>query len=387
VSDFRAIVLGLGGIGSASAYWLSRRLGEEVLGIEQFELGHGRGASEDHSRIIRLSYHTPGYVEMAKSAYEAWETLEVESGEQVVLRTGGLDLASPSSVIGLDAYRTSMVTAGVSFEELEAVEVMKRWPQWRLPKDVMALYQGQSGIAMAARANQAHRSVAIDNGATLIDTAPVTSIREVGGEVEVVAADKQYRAETLVVAAGAWTNRLLSHVGVEFPLDVTLEQVVYLDPLDGPAFHPSRFPIWIWMDVPCFYGFPIFGEPAVKVAWDRCEVVTDADTRTFHPDPEATTAIKAFTDEHLPTANGGVRLAKTCLYTLTPDRDFVIDRVPGTDRIFTAIGAGHAFKFASLIGRLLCDLSQDGTTDLDLSAFAADRAILKEENPVRTYMV
>ncbi len=387
MSDYRAIVLGLGGIGSASAYWLSRRLGEEVLGIEQFELGHGRGGSEDHSRIIRLSYHTPAYVEMAKAAYEAWETLEIESGEQVVLRTGGLDLASSSSVIGLADYRTSMSAVGVPFEELDAAEVMKRWPPWRLPDDVTAIFQEQSGIAMAARANRAHRRMAIDNGATLIDSAPVTSIREVGGEVEVVAADKEYRAETLVVAAGAWSNRLLSHVGVEFPLDVTLEQVVYLDPIDGPAFHPSRFPIWIWMDVPCFYGFPIFGEPAVKVAWDRCEVVTDADTRTFHPDPEATAAIEAFTDEYLPTANGGVRLAKTCLYTLTPDRDFVIDRVPGTDRIFTAIGAGHAFKFASLIGRLLCDLSQDGTTDLDLAPFAADRAILKEENPVRSYMV
>lgn len=387
MSDYRAIVLGLGGIGSAAAYWLSRRLGEEVLGIEQFELGHGRGGSEDHSRIIRLSYHTPGYVEMAKAAYEAWETLEVESGEQVVLRTGGLDLAGPSSVIGLDDYRTSMKAAAVPFEELDAATVMKRWPQWRLPEDVVGLYQAQSGIAMAARANRAHRNMAIENGATLVDSAPVTSIREVDGEVEVVAGDKEFRAESLVVAAGAWSNPLLAHVGVEFPLDVTLEQVVYFDPIDGPAFHPSRFPIWIWMDVPCFYGFPIFGEPAVKVAWDRCEVLTDADTRTFHPDPEATSAIKDFTDTHLPTANGGVRLAKTCLYTLTPDRDFVIDRVPGTERIFTAIGAGHAFKFASLIGRLLCDLSQDGTTDLDLSPFAADRAILKEENPVRSYMV
>ena len=150
MSDYRAIVLGLGGIGSASAYWLSRRLGEEVLGIEQFELGHGRGGSEDHSRIIRLSYHTPGYVEMAKAAYEAWETLEVESGEQVVLRTGGLDLASSSSSIGLDEYRSSMATAGVPFEELDGGEVMKRWPQWRLPGDVTALYQAQSGIAMAS---------------------------------------------------------------------------------------------------------------------------------------------------------------------------------------------------------------------------------------------
>jgi len=387
VSDYRAIVLGLGGIGSGAVYWLSRRIGGDVLGIEQFELGHVRGGSEDHSRIIRLSYHTPGYVEMAKAAYIAWETLEVESGEQVVLRTGGLDLASPSSVIGLDDYRTSMASVGVPFEEIDAAEVMKRWPQWHLPDDVTALFQEQAGIAMAARANRAHRSMAIDNGARLIDSAPVTSIREVGEEVEVIAGDRSYRAESLIVAAGAWSNRLLAHVGVEFPLDVTLEQLVYLDPLDGPAFQPSRFPVWIWMHVPSFYGFPIFGEPAVKVAWDRCEVVTDADNRTFEPDPDATSAIRAFTAEHLPAANGAVRLAKTCLYTLTPDRDFVIDRVPGTKRIFTAIGAGHAFKFASLIGRLLCDLSQDGTTDLDLSPFAADRAILKEENPVRTYMV
>jgi len=387
VSDYRAIVLGLGGIGSASAYWLSRRLGKEILGIEQFELGHGRGGSEDHSRIIRLSYHTPAYVEMAKAAYEAWETLEIESGEQVVLRTGGLDLASRSSVIGLDDYRTSMASVGVPFEELDAAQVMKRWPQWRLPDDVSALYQERAGIAMASRANRAHRRMAIENGAALIDSAPVTSIREVGGEVEVVAGDRPYRAESLIMTAGAWSNPLLAHVGVEFPLDVTLEQVVYLDPIDGRAFHPSRFPIWIWMEVPCFYGFPIFGEPAVKVAWDRCEVFTDADTRTFHPDPEATAAIRAFTAQHLPTANGAVRLAKTCLYTLTPDRDFVIDRVPGTDHIFTAIGAGHAFKFASLIGRLMCDLSQDGATDLDLSPFAADRAILKEENPIRSYMV
>jgi sarcosine oxidase len=140
------IVLGLGGIGSETAYWASRRLGDEVLGLEQFELGHGNGGSEDHSRIIRLSYHTPGYVELAKAAYEAWAGLEDDSGEKVILRTGGLDLAPTDATIGLDDYRSSMTAADVAFEELDASDVMRQWPQWHLDDDVTALYQEQSGI-------------------------------------------------------------------------------------------------------------------------------------------------------------------------------------------------------------------------------------------------
>ncbi|MGH8942849.1 MAG: FAD-dependent oxidoreductase, partial [Acidimicrobiia bacterium] len=108
MTDYRVAVLGLGGIGSAAAYWASRRLGGDVLGVEQFELGHLRGGSEDHSRIIRLSYHTPAYVELAKAAYEAWEQVEVDSGDQLVLRTGGLDLAPANASIGLEDYRASM---------------------------------------------------------------------------------------------------------------------------------------------------------------------------------------------------------------------------------------------------------------------------------------
>ena len=387
MTDHRLIVLGLGGIGSAAAYWASRRLGDSVLGIEQFGVGHLNGGSEDHSRIIRLSYHTPGYVELAKSAYLAWEQVEVESGEQMVLRTGGLDLAPAGASIGIDAYRSSMTAASVTFEELSAMEVMRRWPQWRLDDDVSALYQERSGIVMASRANAAHRRLAREHGANLIEGAEVTAIRETGAGVEVVAGGVTHRAEKVVVAAGAWTNRLLAHLGVNFPLEVTQEQVVYLAPVDLVSFHPNRFPIWIWMDEPSFYGFPVFGEPAVKVAWDRCEIVTDPDRRSFEPRSDVNEAIRGFVGKHLPGADGEIHLAKTCLYTLTPDRDFVLDRVPGHENIFTAVGAGHAFKFASLLGRILVDLALDNATDADIAPFAADRAILTEEAPARSYMV
>jgi sarcosine oxidase len=386
-TDFSTIVLGLGGIGSGAAYWLSRRLGNDVLGIEQFELGHVRGGSEDHSRIIRLSYHTPEYVELAKLAYDAWEQVEVDSGEPVVLRTGGLDLSPADAVIPLDDYRHSLTAAGVAYEELDSAEIMRRWPQWRLPDNVTALYQERTGLAMASRANATHRFLARENGAALIDDAPVTSIREIDGEVEVIADGITYRGGSLVIAAGAWTNPALAHFGVHFPLDVSLEHVVYTTAADPLAFHPSRFPVWIWMDEPCFYGFPIFGEPAVKTAWDRCGLLVDPNTRSFEPDADTVTTIRRFAADHLPGSDIGVHLAKNCLYTLTPDRDFVIDRVPGTERVFCAIGAGHAFKFASVIGRLLSELAIDGTTDFELTPFSADRAILGEADPVRSYMV
>ena len=118
MKSHRVIVLGLGGIGSGAAYWAARRLGDEVLGIEQFGLGHSNGGSEDHSRIIRLSYHTPQYVELARAAYAAWSQLEGDSGRQVVLQTGGLDLAPAGATIGLHDYESAMTVAEVPFERL-----------------------------------------------------------------------------------------------------------------------------------------------------------------------------------------------------------------------------------------------------------------------------
>ena len=136
--EWDAIVVGLGGIGSGAAYWLSRRLGARVLGLEQFELGHDRGASQDHSRIIRLSYHRPEYVRLAKRAYPAWVELEAEAGVQVVTKTGGLDVAPRDASIPLSDYIASMTAEAVPFEYLDAAEIMRRWPQWRLSTSTTA---------------------------------------------------------------------------------------------------------------------------------------------------------------------------------------------------------------------------------------------------------
>jgi sarcosine oxidase len=384
--DYEYIVLGLGGLGSGAAYWLSREAGADVLGIEQFELGHVRGESQDHSRIIRLSYHTPEYVELAKLAYDAWKTLQRESGDQVVLKTGGLDFAPHDSKIPLDTYRNAMSACNVEYEDLDADEIMKRWPQFTLSGDIEGLYQEQSGIAMAARANEAHRKMARANGANLIDNSPVTNIVTRGNEVDVVTAEHTFRCRKLVIAAGPWSNRALGHLGIELPLEVTREQVTYFAASRPDDFAPDRFPVWIWMDDPCFYGFPTFGEAGPKAAQDAGGKPVTADTRDFEPEPENLRGVEEFLSRYIPGALGPIIYTKTCLYTLTPDRDFVIDTVPGHDNVVVAIGAGHAFKFASQIGRLLAELALTGTSSIDLSTFALDRSILTMKNPPKNYM-
>ncbi len=386
-TDFETIVLGLGGIGLGALYWLARRVGPDVLGIEQFELGHVRGGSQDHSRIIRLSYHTPHYVELAKQAYAAWADVEADAGTGLLVKTGGLDFTRPGAVIPISDYTNSMDAAGVPYEWLDAGEIMRRWPQFHVAEDVSALYQEQSGIAPAIRCNGVHLRMARAYGATVRERATVRGIRDLNGEIEVTAGGVKYRCRKLVIAAGAWTNNLLAHFGRKLPLTVTQEQVVYYDTPHFEAFMPDRFPIWIWMDVPCFYGFPVYGEPGPKVSQDVGGKEVTAETRDFEPDKAYQARLDAFVKEHLPQAYGPPLLIKTCLYTMPPDRDFVLGRLPDHPDVSVVVGAAQGFKFASLLGRILAELSLDGATDTDISPFAVDRPILLEEDPERSFMV
>lgn len=389
-NTYDAIVLGLGGIGSAALYWLSRRLGQNVLGLEQFELGHSNGGSQDHSRIIRLSYHTPQYVALAKEAYAAWATVEEEVQEPLIVKTGGLDLSPPNAAIPIVDYISSMQTEHVSFEELNDSEIMYRWPQFRLEDDLFGLYQAESGIAPAARCNAAHIRLARQYGAQIRNNASVTQIHTVSGvndEVEVIVDQTPLRCHHLIITAGAWTNHHLAHFGIQLPLTVTKEQVTYYASPNLAEYSPNRFPIWIWMDEPCYYGFPIYGENGPKVAQDVGGQKVTPETRTFERDEVAFQRVDHFVKSVLPTAHGEPIYTKTCLYTMPPDRDFIIDALPQASNVTIAIGAGHAFKFASQIGKILSELTLDGETRSDIAGFDLRRIALWEENPVKNFVI
>ena len=379
--NYEYIVVGCGGIGSAVAYWLSRQAGKDVLALEQFHLGHDRGSSEDHSRIIRLSYHAPEYTTLTPHTYEAWSEVEEESGTQLVFKSGGLDLEpvqnEPKYV---NQYAGAMRAAGIAHEELCAHEVMERFPQFRLDEGVRAVYQSDAGLVDAGKANAAHVALARSRGAKILDNTPVRSIRVVGDGVEVATDGGTFSGRRLIVATGAWTNQVLRHVGVELPITCTQEQVTYFRAPNLEQFSPERFPVWIWHGGPesTFYGLPVYGEPATKAGQDVGGDVVTVDTRTFEPNERVLENLRSFLERYIPDSLGPELYTKTCLYDMPPDREFVLGVLPKYPQISVFNGAGHGFKFASLVGRILSELAMYGRTEYQIEAFRVDRPALTD---------
>jgi sarcosine oxidase len=375
------VVAGLGALGSAACMELARR-GHRVVGLERFELGHSRGASHDTSRILRHSYHTPSYVRLTLDAYADWARLERESGEALVTRVGGLDLFPPEPAISPVDYTTSLDEVGVGYELLDTAETTRRWPQLRLPEGTTALHQSDAAIVPAARGTRVMQDQARRYGAELRELTPVLEVRDRGqAGLEVRTSDGVLACRGLVVCADAWTNDVLAPLDVHLPLEVTLEQVTYFRPDDLEPFRPGRLPLWIWMDDPSYYGFPCYGEATIKAAQDCGGPSVDPDRRTSEADADMEAMLAQHLARILPGSGSPVRSLR-CQYTLTPDRDFVISRVPGHESVVVGLGAAHGFKFAPTFGRLLADLAvesaRDGTTGSERPEFRLDRPALTD---------
>jgi sarcosine oxidase len=368
------VVVGLGALGSAAAYQLAAR-GADVLGLEQFELGHVRGASHDTSRIIRRAYDRPEYVRLADSAYRDWAEFEEVSGERLVTRTGGLYFCPADAPVPAAHYLDSLRACGVDHEALDAATVRERFPQFDVPDDVTTVWTPDSGIVHASRSVAALQMHARMRGARLRDRCPVTALEEDADGVVLQTAQGPVHAGSVVLCTDAWTNRLLAPLGAQIPLRVMQEQVTYFKPQRPTDFEIGRFPVWIWEGPVCYYGFPCYGESTVKAARDVSDLLMDVDERTFVPSGDRAAELKAFMSAVMPASGTALRTV-TCQYALTPDRDFVIDRLPAHPRLLLGLGAGHGFKFTPTFGRVLAELATTGVTSDDVSLFRADRPAL-----------
>jgi sarcosine oxidase len=279
----------------------------------------------------------------------------------------------------------------VPYEQIDGAEVRRRWPAFGdgsiVTDDVSAIYSDETGIVPAGRATATMQALAARHGADLRPHTPVRAVRPVGDQVDVVTDDGVHRFDHVVLTADAWTNRLLEPLGCAIPLVVLREQVSYFPTADLTPFQPGRLPVWIWMDDPSFYGFPVYGDlTAVKGAEDCGGFEVDPDTRTFDPDAAMQQRLSSFMHD-LFGSRFGQPLTKTCLYTLTSDRDFVCDRLPEHPQISVALGAGHGFKFAAWFGRTLAALATDAEPGPELAPFAFSRPALRRPIARESWMV
>ena len=382
LAAYDAIVLGLGGMGSATLFHLARR-GLRVLGLERFDLVHEYGSSHGLTRIIRLAYwEHPTYVALLRRAYELWRELEGLAGEQLLHITGSVDAGPEGGAIFQGALRSSELH-GLAHEVMDGDELHRRYPGYRLPKQIQCLYQPDGGFLLPERCDVAHVEQALALGADVRCREEVLAWEVNGGRVRVRTSRGEYEAGRLVVCAGPWASKMISELA---GLAVPERQVLaWLQPTRPDRFRPAVFPVFnLEVEEGRFYGFPSFLIPGFKFGkyHHRGENV-DPDTVNRNPEPEDEELLRAFARRYFPEGEGPTLMLKACMFTNTPDRHFILDRHPVHPEVSIASAcSGHGYKFCSVVGEVMADLVQEGRSRHDIGFFRLGRFAWRGARPV-----
>ena len=375
---FDVIVLGLGAHGSSALYHLSKTH-KKVAGIDRYTPPHPYGSSHGQTRIIRQAYHeNPVYVPLVKGAYALWKEMEQETGQQLLLQTGGLLLGRPDAHV-ITGARLSADTHHIAYEYLQAADLQRRFPAFRPTPDTVGVLEKEAGILFPETCITTFLAGAARNNASIRCDEAVLGITPQKNSVEIITSKGRYAAGKMIISTGAWTGALLPEL--HLPLSVA-RQVLYWFK-DGHNRQPSHFlpanmPVYIWEYLPgrMFYGFPDLGN-GIKIARHH-------EGRPIGPDDLDQDVSAAEISDIRDIAGTYLDIdpvfdsTAVCMYTNTPDEDFIIDFHPMYDNIIIASPcSGHGFKFSSLTGKILSDLATDSPTGFDLSPFSITRPSLR----------
>jgi len=366
-NSYDTIIIGLGAMGSAAAYQLARR-GARVLGLERFTPAHDQGSSHGQSRIIRQAYYeNPSYVPLLLRAYELWDEIERAAGATLLTITGGLMIGEANSKIVSGSIRSAQEHR-LQHDLLDAAD------------NIIALYERPGGVLYPEAAINAYLRMAAAHGAALRFEEPALSWEAAasGDRVRVTTAQGSYEAARLVIAAGAWAPELLRELGL--PLTVKRNVLYWFEPDGGTApFLPERCPVYLWEaeDGSSFYGFPALGGSpgGVKVAFHNFGPLCTPETIDRQVHAAEIAHIRDWMAERIPSLSRGTFLdARTCMYTLTPDMDFVLGLSPRHPQVVIASPcSGHGYKFTSVVGEIVADLALTGTTRQPITPFMPTR--------------
>jgi sarcosine oxidase len=374
--SYDAIVIGLGAMGSATAFHLAKR-GLRTLGLDRYPPGHTHGSSHGESRIIReLYYEHPLFVPLVRRAYELWTELEAESRASLLALTGGLMVGVPTGRI-VAGSRETAILHGIPFEYLDADEIRRRFPAFRPPDSFAAVWDARAGYLRADEVIRAHLALAARHGARLEFGEPVVLWEVDDGGVSVATPTRRYRADRLVLTLGPWTAH--ASPGLSLPLVPERQVVTWFDPVAsaGDVFAPGRLPVFICEHAlgQSIYGFPRLATGVKAAVYHAGETVPDPDDVRRTIDVGEIATLRSGLARFLPAlAVAPIRNSATCLFTNAPDSRFVIDRHPAHPAVIICSAcSGHGFKFSSVVGELNADLVGGRTTPFDLSPFSIAR--------------
>ena len=376
------IVLGLGAMGSATAQHLAER-GHHVIGLDRFTPPHTNGSSHGQTRIIRQSYwEDPRYVPLLLRAYELWRRLEADTGASLLHLTGGL-MIGPANGDLVARSTNSAMQFNLPHRVLSPQEIKRLYPMFSVTDNMAAFWEDAAGFLYPEICVQQQLNQAMRAGADLRYNEPALEWQPLpGGGVAVHTAQRTYEADGLVITAGPWAPEVMSTM--KLSLEVTRQVLYWFQPAASPElFTEGRFPIFIVQPEdlgPSLYGFPslsssvAISRPGVKVALHGSHDICTPETVVREILPEDEHAIRARLTEALPSLAGRLLHAETCLYTMTPDEHFLLDRHPDYPQVTIAAGfSGHGFKFANVMGEILAGMVSGQQSGFDLGLFSLSR--------------
>ena len=378
---YDVIVIGMGAMGSATVYELASR-GLRVLGLERFDIPHDRGSSHGVSRIIRLAYSEhPSYVPLLRRAYERWRELESAAGEKLLHITGSVDTGRPEGPV-FSGSLASCIEHNLPHETLSSEEIARRFPGCRFPAEWMSVYQPDGGFLMSERCIVAHVAVALERGADVRAREAVLEWDASGDTVRVQTTRGSYEAGSLVITTGAWAGPLVP--SLDHLLAPERQVLGWFQPLRPEVFAPNAFPVVIGeFEEGRYYASPVFGVPGFKIGkFHHLNEPTTADGLDRECRDEDEAVLRQAVARYFPDANGPAMSLRACMFTNTPDEHFLIDALPSAPNAYVAAGfSGHGFKFSSVVGEIMADVSTRGETAHDISLFRLDRFEVDETGP------
>lgn len=364
----RVGVVGIGGTGSAACRHLAR-MGHQVVGFEQFHMGHAYGSSHGTSRAIRYAYRDPFYTMWMRESFRLWAELEQESGAKLYERTGILLLGDSQSEY-LAQVAASLDECEVEYALLDASTAALRYPAMRFHPDEQVLFQPEGGFLRANHCLMENVRLAREHGAEIRFNTPVTHMKQLPDDsVLLTTPEGDEIFDRVIITAGPWMGTLLQQLNL--PLVVTRQQVAYLPIASNPQqFLPSQQPVWIDTSS-LYYGFPNDGESeGIKIASDIRGDTVDPNFVNPEVDRDYLEKLMEYTSVRFPDLSLNIIHSHVCLYTNAPREDFLLDTIPDAPSISFVSGcSGHGFKFTILLGWLAAQLATGGEITGDISRF------------------